>query len=36
MVCFHDKHNFKGQGKVYGESRECQMDTISTDDMYSM
>lgn len=29
---FHYKHNFKEQGRIYGESGECQMDTISSDD----
>lgn len=33
MVGFHNKHNFKEQGKIYGENRECQMNTISSDDI---
>lgn len=33
IVGFHYKQNFKEQGKIYGESGECQMNTISSDDI---
>lgn len=33
MVGFHNKNNFKEQGKIYGESEECQLDKINSDDI---
>lgn len=37
MVGFHNKNNFhkkkQEQGKIYGESEDCQLDTINSDDI---